>query len=148
MNCSRVVRWLDQGMPAAGREAALRHVEVCEGCAEAYGAARRIDVALRSDAAREPALDSVAGTAFVKSVMARVAAAEPLAREGRFGRTRALWWLRLATDPLSAISVTAALVVAVWTAWHPKWFLGAGGRLMARWWSPIAALAPSSAIDV
>jgi hypothetical protein len=80
--------------------------------------------------------------------MTRIAAADSLAREARLERRRAPLWISLATDPISVSSITAALLVAVWTHRHPNWMLDAGMNLVARWWSSAAALAPQGRVDV
>jgi hypothetical protein len=152
MNCSGVERWLDRGMPAGGREGAIRHAAICGACSEAVEAASSLEAALRGAAATAWAgpADSAppASPDFVANVMARIAAAHSLAREARLERRRARLWISLATDPISVSSITAALLVAVWTLRHPTWMLDAGMNLVARWWWSAAALAPQGRVDV
>lgn len=151
MNCRAVERWLDRGMPENAREVAMRHVAVCGACFEAFEAATSLETALRAAAADTRALPagSAASVApdFVSNVMARVAAADSLARVARPDRGRANIWVELVTDPLSVIAITAAFVVALWSAWHPNWFYEVGMNLAGRWWS-VAALPPRSPIEL
>ena len=156
MNCRAVARWLDRGMPEKGHESVKRHVAVCGACFEAFEAASGLETALRAEAglhaetgrAIQAPLAAPAGAEFVANVMARVDAAESLARNARPERGRAAIWISLVTDPLCVVSITAAVLIAVWSAWHPNWFLGAGMTLVARWWLPAAALAPGGRIEL
>jgi hypothetical protein len=150
MNCKAVERWLDRGMPENGRERVKRHVAVCGACFEAFEAAASLESALRAEAGRAipAALAAPAGAEFVANVMTRVAIAEPLARGARADRRRAAVWIALVTDPLSVVSITAAFLVAVLSAWHPSWFFDAGMNLVARWWWPAVALSPGGRIEL
>ena len=153
MNCRVVERWLDRGMPEGERESAMRHVALCGACFEAFEAASGLEAALRAEAATVRALapDATAPAAsseFVANVMARVAAADTLALGARLERRRSRFWITLATDPIIVCSITAALVVAVWTVLRPGWFLDAGMNLAARWWLSTSALALPGRIEL
>jgi hypothetical protein len=138
MKCSDVQRWLDRGMPDVGRERAIRHVAVCGACFEAFEATSGLEAALRAQAETERAATAGAaprGTGdFVANVMARVTSADSLALWARLERRRSRYWVTLLTDPISICSITAALLVAVWTYMRPGWFLETGMNLAARWW--------------
>jgi len=149
MKCSDVQRWLDRGMPEGERERAMRHVAVCGACFEAFEAASGLEAALHAHA--ETARAETAGVAppgtgdFVANVMARVTSADSLALGARLERRRGRYWVTLLTDPISICSITAALLVAVWTYIRPGWFLDAGMNLAARWWASASTLsAPAS----
>ncbi|HKW51246.1 MAG TPA: hypothetical protein VJQ53_05865 [Candidatus Eisenbacteria bacterium] len=151
MKCSDVERWLDRGMPEGGRERAMQHVAVCGACFEAFEAASGLEAALRAKAAAERAATagaeaSAASSEFVANVMARVASADSMALGARLDRRRARFWITLATDPITVCSITAALLVTVWTLMRPGWFLDAGMNLAGRWWLSTAAIAPTGRI--
>jgi len=152
MSCRSVEQWLDRGMPVEEREDAMRHVAVCGACSEAFEAASGVEKALRHVAATAWAAPAAAAVPpapeFVANVMSRVAAAESLGRGSQLERRRGQIWISLVTDPLSVISITAALLVAVWGAWHPRWFFDAGMTLAARSWWSAAALAPRGGVVV
>jgi hypothetical protein len=152
MNCRVVERWLDRGMPEGEREAAMRHVALCGACFEALEAASALEAAMRAEAATVRAATAGATTPnaseFVATVMARVAAADSLALGARLDRRRARFWITLATDPISICSITAALLVAVWTIWRPSWALDTGMNLAARWWLSTSALALPGRIEL
>ncbi|TMQ63117.1 MAG: hypothetical protein E6K79_10750 [Candidatus Eisenbacteria bacterium] len=152
MNCSDVERWLDRGMPDSGSERAMRHVAACGACFEAFEAASGLESALRAEGASARAATVAAAVPaapeFVANVMARVATADSLALGARLERRRARFWITLATDPIIVCSITAALVVAVWTVLRPGWFLDAGMNLAARWWLSTSALALPSRIEL
>jgi len=137
-------------MPVEDREDAMRHVAVCGVCTEAFEAASGVENALRHVAATAWAAPAAAAVPpapeFVANVMSRIAAAESLGRG--LERRRGQIWISLVTDPLSVISITAALLVAVWSAWHARWFRDAGMTLAARSWWSAAALAPRGGVVV
>ncbi len=139
MKCAEVERWLDEGMPDGVRAEAIRHIEACPGCTASVEAAREIEAALRQDALGS---SPVAPPAFVECVIARVDSARLSVQAA--GAERPLrWWVALATDPVSVVSLTLALLLAVFTLYRPNWAFEANLALVSRaslWTSRIAPL--------
>jgi len=128
MKCPELERWLDEGMPEAGRADALRHGESCAGCAELLAAAAAVEAMLRDDpVAIEPV---AAPPGFTNAVLARIEhAGRSPSRSGAWvgaPRQREPWWITWALDPVSVVAITAAVVVAAIARLHPAWFLDPG----------------------
>lgn len=150
MNCSEFDRWLDEGSPEGERAAAVLHAGGCARCARALEAERAIVSALRAEAAT-PSMEASAG--FVARVMARVegvAGEVAVAREGvhaglaRGGgavpAARPAWWTVFASDPISVVSVTLGVSLAVLASWRPEWLTNIGIDLATRWLSLAASV--------
>jgi hypothetical protein len=140
MNCSEFDRWLDEGSPGARRAAAMLHAGGCARCARALEAERAVAAALRAEAAA--AMEASAG--FVARVMARVegaaAVAEARARSMPVGAAaipavRPSWWTVFASDPISVVSVTLGISLAVLASWRPQWLTDTVIDLATRWLS-------------
>ncbi|MGE5175629.1 MAG: hypothetical protein ACM3JJ_04565 [Hyphomicrobiales bacterium] len=109
MRCDAFERWLDEGMPAAGAEAALAHARACAACAASLTAARAVEAALRTAPPAAPG-------GFTDAVMARIAGVEPLASEPVPAAVpRAPWWVEIGSEP--ALWVGAGLAAALAVAW-------------------------------
>ena len=143
MKCSEFERWLDEGEPEHGREQALRHAAECTVCGPALQAARAVDAALRLELAG-PSMTASPG--FVASVMHRVDEAARARAAISTERSPLPWWAALATDPVSMVSVTLGISLAVLAILHPRWLVNVGVDLSARWW--LLAESISSATEV
>lgn len=150
MNCSEFDRWLDEGSPESGRAAATLHAGGCARCARTLEAERAVAAALRAQATT-PSMEASVG--FVARVMARVegAAGEvAAAREGVHAGlaltgaavtgARASWWTVFASDPISIVSVTLGVSLAVLASWRPEWITNAVIDLATRWLSLAATV--------
>lgn len=167
MKCNGVERWLDDGMPDVAREEARRHIEDCARCTEAFEAARAVDAALgieplraagRGGRAPLPSFPSAvlssapspsASSDFLFNVMARIDAAEAAVKRVPLGSRRLSFWAALATDPISAVSLTVALLITGLTAMHLAWIVDAGTAIVAwSWWRTAeAALHAPTGLD-
>jgi len=135
MRCEGVARWLDEGMSRSDEAHAVSHARGCPSCAAAIHAARALVDALLADAAMPTPAPP---TDLVARVMSRVEAAgvagklegTRAARNGKAAHQgeavraakagrRLPWWAVLATDPVSAVSLTLALGVGLAAAWRP-----------------------------
>jgi hypothetical protein len=137
MTCAEFDRWLEEAtvrnLDGAGhadsralqRETtrALEHARDCARCADLWSAARSVERSLTADRNRAVATPPD----FVASVMARVERREAALRQGAAVKPAAV--LRslglLAADPVSAISGTIVLMIALAAVWRPTWFSGA-----------------------
>jgi len=111
MNCERLERWLDDGMPATGEAEAQAHAASCARCAAALTAARELDLRLEAALTAAPA-------GLTPRIMERIAAIEGM-RESN-SRAAALpqpaegpvpWWARAAADPAAALAFALAALV-------------------------------------
>ncbi len=109
MSCGALERWLDDGRPQAGAEAMRAHAAGCPRCAALLRAAESVERLLA-----EPGPAVAAPPAFAAEVMRRV-------REVRAARAAAqllalppalAWWLRLAADPVVALGLILASLLA------------------------------------
>lgn len=140
MKCNEFERWLNKGEPERDRQRARKHAAGCARCGRALGAALVVEEALRSEAAI-PVIAASPG--FVASVMNRVEVIAERTREVPVGRPLFPWWARLATDPMSVVSVTLGISLGVAALWNPQWLLDTTVNLGAHWWW--LALSASSA---
>jgi len=125
MTCADFERWLDEGKPASGPDAARAleasaHAESCALCAQARRAAVEIE-GMMSRATPQ------ASPAFVDRVMARIEA-EPRTVPAVPAPPSLLypWWVRSAAEPASVL----AFLLAALLAWRIDW-VGAAVRLIA-----------------
>ena len=134
MNCSEFDRWLDEGSPEGERATAMLHAGGCARCARALEAERAVTAALRAEAATS-SIEASAG--FVARVMAGVesAAADAGARAGSMPAgaaavpaARPSWWTVFASDPISVVSVTLGISLAVLAELAPAVAHGRGHR--------------------
>lgn len=145
MKCSGFDRWLDEGQPERQRESALEHGADCARCADALQAARAIETVLRAENADRTVS---APPAFVDTVMARVDAAARRTSAPVVDRQRVPWWVAIASDPVSIVSVTVGLSVAAWTISHPQWIRNLAMDVAGRWWSWVLAATSQSRLDI
>lgn len=130
MNCSEFDRWLDEGSPEGERSAATFHAGGCARCARALEAERAVAAALRAEAAA-PSIEAPAR--FVARVMARVEGVSTV--RVAIPAARPSWWAVFASDPISIVSVTLGVSLAVLASWRPEWLTSAGIDLATRWLS-------------
>jgi hypothetical protein len=111
MRCEDLDRWLDEGMPEGGADAALEHAARCPRCAASLEAARAVEAALASAPAAAPA-------GFAGRVMGRVAGASAarVAPLAPWLLPSAMpWWTRAAAEPRVVLAAALAALV-VWRA--------------------------------
>lgn len=130
MNCSEFDRWLDEGSPEGERAAAVLHAGGCARCARTLEAERAVAAALRAEATTTSIEASVG---FVARVMARVEGAAAAGAAVPAARTS--WWTVFASDPISVVSVTLGVSLAVLASWRPEWLTNAAIDLATRWLS-------------
>ena len=120
MNCRDLERWLDEGSPAAAAEAARLHAAGCARCAEVMEIAISIAAAFHAEAAAAPAPAD-----FANRVMALVEAqtVESLSPGFAPEPQRVPAWMALASDPVTAVGLTLALLLALAASWWPGHFL-------------------------
>jgi len=110
MSCRDVERWLDDGMPAAGADAARAHVATCAGCARALAAALALDRALAGAPAPAPA-------GFTDAVMRRVATTDRARARAAWSpappEPALAWWVRAAAEPAAVLAFALAALL-VW----------------------------------
>ncbi len=145
MKCSGFDRWLDEGQPERQRERALGHGANCARCVGALQAALAIESVLRAERAGRPVSPP---PAFVDNVMARVDAAARRYSAPVVNRQRVPWWVAIATDPVSTVSVTVGLSVAAWTVSHPQWIQNLAMDVAARWWSWVLGATSAGHLDI
>jgi hypothetical protein len=130
VNCRDLERWLDEGSPAADAAAARLHAAGCARCAEVLEIAASIEAAFRAEAADIPAPAD-----FADRVMALVEATaiEPLAPRLAPEPRRVPAWMALASDPVTAVGITLALLLALAASWWPGHLLR--GTIVAGAWA-------------
>jgi hypothetical protein len=106
MDCGRVARWLDDGLPAADPAAAeaRAHAASCPRCAAALAAAEELDAALARAALAAPA-------GFSARVMERVARAGTARLAAASDLDEMSWWVRAAAEPAAALALALAALV-------------------------------------
>lgn len=126
MNCSKLRRWLDDGMPPGPATRALQHAARCEECSVALEANREIESALSPD--RAPALRD--RSQFVERVMARVASAERQASPVQLWPASPMpWWIQAPSDPAALLACGLAALLAL----RPGWLTDLTRVLSDRW---------------
>ena len=111
MNCERLERWLDDGMPPTGEAQAQAHAASCAPCAAALAAARELDARLEAALTAAPA-------GLTSRIMERISAIEDMREsDSRAAALRELtggpipWWARAAADPAAALAFALAALV-------------------------------------
>jgi hypothetical protein len=128
MTCAEFDRWLDEGRRETELVAACAHADACARCAAALEAALAIEAAFSEGSMAERALPPTrAPEGFASRVMARLADLEPARAPRTVEAPRERWWIRLLTDPVAAVSSTAALLALGLMIWNPPWMLRLGG---------------------
>lgn len=108
MNCDRVERWLNEGLPVRGSGRAHAHAARCPICAGRIVEARALDAFLAF--ASPPA----AAAHFADSVMARIVTERPVLTTQHAPAHAAptpARWLAILTDPAVTISVASVSVL-------------------------------------
>jgi len=129
--CDRVERWLNDGMPPRGADAARTHARRCAACAQAITDAVALDAMLAT--AATTARTAPAG--FTDAVMARIDAEPDAARaSGATAPAPAVppaWWLVFASEPAAAVALALVPVAVAITLFLPsaREFLVASVRL-------------------
>ncbi len=104
MDCERFERWLNEGREGAPGAEGHAHAASCARCGAALAAARALDAALEHPAAVAPA-------DFAERVMERVARAHTARRLTWIGPEVLPWWVRVAAEPASALSLALGALV-------------------------------------
>jgi hypothetical protein len=110
MTCSDLELWLDQGMPDAGRAAAVHHAESCRRCSGSLATAAQLDSLLGADWA-------IAPPGLADRVMQRV---DRLAAARAYcwrSEPSVPWWIECIADR----AVVLAAAVAALLVWRGEW---------------------------